>query len=415
MCGQCVQKCKGYFSIIDQGYDAYVAKRAERGLPDSVNEPLFAAYNTPHLNEVIAVLADPSKYTVVQAAPAVRVGIAEDFGLPLGALSAGKMAAAFRRLGFKKIYDTNFAADLTIMEEGTELVERVTKGGVLPMFTSCCPGWVRFIENEYPELTGHLSSCKSPQQMAGPVFKTYGAALDGVDPASVYTVSVMPCTAKTFEAAREEMKASGFKDVDTVITTRELAYLIKNAGIDFASLPDEPFDSPLGEYTGAGTIFGVTGGVMEAAVRTGYTLVTGKELSGKDVEIDAVRGTEGWRTANVKAGKLTLRLGIVTGLKNIVPVLEDLKAGNLAGMHFIEVMTCPEGCVSGGGQPKILDDQARAQAYAARRQSTFDHDAALPLRKSHESAAIKKIYAEFLEQPNGHKSHELLHTHYKTV
>jgi ferredoxin hydrogenase len=414
MCGQCVQQCKGYVPALEQGYGVYAKKRAERGLPESVREPLFAAYNMPHLNEVIAALADPAKHTIVQAAPAVRVGIAEDFGLPLGTLSAGKLAAAFRRLGFKKIYDTNFAADLTIMEEGTELVERVTKGGILPMFTSCCPGWVRFIENAYPELTGHLSSCKSPQQMAGAVFKTYGAKLDGVDPASVYTVSVMPCTAKTFEAARPEMNGSGFKDIDAVITTRELAWLLKHAGIDFASLPDEPFDEPLGEYTGAGTIFGVTGGVMEAAVRTGYTLITGKELSAKQVDIDAVRGTEGWRTANIKAGDLTLRLGVVTGLKNIVPVLEDLKAGNLAGMHFIEVMTCPEGCVSGGGQPKLVSGVYRAEAYAARRNATFLHDAELPKRKSHESAAIKKIYAEFLEKPNGHKSHELLHTHYKT-
>jgi ferredoxin hydrogenase len=415
MCGQCVQTCKGYLSALEHGYEAYTQKRTERGLPETVNEPLFAAYNVPHVNEVIAALADPAKYTIVQAAPAVRVGIAEDFGLPLGTLSAGKMAAAFKRLGFKKVYDTNFAADLTIMEEGTELIERVTKGGVLPMFTSCCPGWVRFIENTYPELTKHLSSCKSPQQMAGPVFKTYGAKLDGVDPASVFTVSVMPCTAKTFEAAREEMKASGFKDVDVVITTRELAYLIKHAGIDFASLPDEPFEEPMGEYTGAGTIFGVTGGVMEAAVRTGYVLITGKELTGKQVDIKPVRGTEGWRKADIKAGDLTLHLGIVTGLKNVIPVLEDLKAGKLEGMHFIEVMTCPEGCVSGGGQPKVVSNEYRAEAYAARRQSTFDHDAALPKRKSHESAAVKKIYAEFLEKPNGHKSHELLHTHYKSV
>ncbi|MDR1637351.1 MAG: [FeFe] hydrogenase, group A [Treponema sp.] len=415
MCGQCVQVCTGYVSALEQGYEAYSKKRAERGLPDTVNEPLFAAYNTSHVNEVIAALADPAKFTIVQAAPAVRVALSEDFGLPLGTLSAGKMAAAFRRLGFKQIYDTNFAADLTIMEEGTELVERVTKGGVLPMFTSCCPGWVRFIENAYPELTKHLSTCKSPQQMAGAVFKTCGATLNGVDPASVYTVSVMPCTAKAFEAAREEMKASGFRDIDVVITTRELAYIIKQAGIDFAALPDEPFDDPLGEYTGAGAIFGVTGGVMEAAVRTGYTLITGKELSGKSVDITPVRGTEGWRKANIKAGDLTLRLGVVTGLKNVIPVLEELKAGKLDGMHFIEVMTCPEGCVSGGGQPKLVSGAYRAEAYAARRESTFVHDRELPKRKSHESAAVTKIYAEFLEKPNSRKSHELLHTRYRTV
>ena len=414
MCGQCVQRCRGYLSALDHDRQLYIKKREERGLPPTVGEPLFAAYNTPRVNAVLAALADSSKWTIAQAAPAVRVGLAEDFGLPLGTLTPGKIAAAFRRLGFKKVYDTNFGADLTIMEEGSELVERVTKGGILPMFTSCCPAWVRFIENTYPELTKHLSTTKSPQQIAGPVFKTYGAKLDGKEPSSVVNVAVMPCTAKHFEASREEMRASGFKDIDVVITTRELAYLIKQAGIDFAGLADEPFDNPLGEYTGAGAIFGVTGGVMEAAIRTGYTLITGKELAGKDVDIIPVRGTEGWRTATIKAGNLDLKVGIVTGLKNVMPVLEDLKAGRLKDYHFIEVMTCPEGCVSGGGQPKLLSDEFRAEAYAARRSSSFLHDEKLPKRKSHESQAIKKIYAEFLEKPGGHKSHELLHTHYRT-
>jgi ferredoxin hydrogenase len=413
MCGQCVQKCKSYISLIDHGIDVYNKKREERCLPDTVKEPLFAAYNTSHVAEVIKALQDPSLFTVVQAAPAVRVGIAEDFGLPLGSLAAGKMAAAFHKLGFNRVYDTNFSADLTIMEEGTELVERVTKKGILPMFTSCCPGWVKFMETSYPQFTKHLSTCKSPQQMAGPVFKTYGAKLNGVDPAKVFNVSVMPCTCKTFEASREEMKASGYRDIDVVITTRELAYLIKNKGIDLAQLPDEPFDEPLGEYTGAGTIFGVTGGVMEAAIRTGYTLITGKELPDSAVDIHPVRGTEGFRTADIKVGDLILKVGVVTGLKNVEPVLEKLAAGTL-DLHFIEVMTCPEGCVSGGGQPKLLVDTDVKEAYANRRQASFDHDKALPKRKSHESGAIKKIYAEFLEKPNGHTSHHLLHTTYKT-
>ncbi|MDR2499450.1 MAG: [FeFe] hydrogenase, group A [Treponema sp.] len=410
MCGQCVQKCKSYISVFDHGLALYAQKRRERNLPDTLTEPLFAAYNVSHLDEVIAALQDPAKFTMVMAAPAVRVGIAEEFGLSLGTLAAGKMAAAFRRLGFKKVYDTNFTADLTIMEEGTELVSRVTKNGTLPMFTSCCPGWVKYMENNYPELTGHLSTCKSPQQMAGTVFKTYGAQINGVDPAKVFTVSVMPCTCKEFECSREEMRDSGYQDVDVVITTRELAYLIKKQGIDFRQLPEEEFDQPLGEYTGAGTIFGVTGGVMEAAIRTGYMLVTGKELA--DVDVLPVRGTEGFRTAEIKAGDLTLKVGVVTSLKNIEPVMEKLQAGTL-DLHFVEVMTCPEGCVSGGGQPKLLVDADKAEAYNNRRQATFDHDRALPKRKSHENPAITKIYADFLEKPNSHKAHELLHTRYK--
>ncbi|WP_010256494.1 [FeFe] hydrogenase, group A [Treponema primitia] len=411
MCGQCVQKCKSYVSLIDHGPEMYNKKREERMLPETVREPLFAAHNVSHLAELIKVLDDPSLFTIVQAAPAVRVGIAEDFGLPLGSLASGKMAAGLRRLGFKKVYDTNFSADLTIMEEGTELVKRVTEKGVLPMFTSCCPGWVRYMENTHPELTKHLSSCKSPQQMAGAVFKTYGAKLDAVEGAKVYNVSVMPCTCKTFEAAREEMNSSGWQDIDVVITTRELGYLLKYKGIDLATMPDEEFDMPLGEYTGAGAIFGVTGGVMEAAIRTGYTLITGKEL--KDVDINAVRGNEGFRRAEIKAGDLTLKVGVVTNLKNIDPVIEQLQAGTLDA-HFVEVMTCPEGCISGGGQPKLLSDTDTAEAYQSRRKATYDHDKALPKRKSHESGAIKKIYAEFLEKPNGHKSHELLHTSYKS-
>jgi ferredoxin hydrogenase len=410
MCGQCVQKCKGYLSPVDHGIEAYAKKRAERGLPETVFEPLFAAHNVCHLNEVTAALKDSSVYTMVMAAPAVRVALAEDFGMPLGSLSAGKMAAAFRKLGFSKVYDTNFTADLTIMEEGTELVSRVTGGGVLPMFTSCCPAWVRHLENTHPELTKHLSSCKSPQQMAS-IFKTYGAKINNIDPKKIFVVSVMPCTCKEFESSRPEMNASGFRDVDVVITSRELAYLIKSAGIDFTALKDEEFDHPLGEYTGAGAIFGVTGGVMEAAIRTGYLLVTGKELT--DVDITPVRSTEGWRTANIQAGDLTLKIGVVTGLKNVEPVLEMLQEGKLAGYHFIEVMTCPEGCVSGGGQPKMLVDADVPEAYKNRRKATFDHDKALPKRKSHENEGIKKIYAEFLEKPNSHKSHELLHTHYK--
>lgn len=409
MCGQCVQKCKSYVSIVTHGEEAYAKVRKERNLPETVEEPLFAAYNVCHLDEVKKALADPNVVTMVQAAPAVRVAIAEDFGAPLGTLAAGKMAAALRKIGFDYVYDTNFSADLTIMEEGTELISRVTKGGVLPMFTSCCPAWVTYLERNYPELKAHLSSCKSPQQMLGAVFKTYGAQINNIDPAKIFSVSVMPCTCKEFECSREEMKDSGYQDVDVVITTRELAYLIKEMGIDFNALPDEEFDSPLGDYTGAGNIFGVTGGVMEAAIRTGYELITKKPIP--DVNVTAVRSTEGFRTANIQVGDLTLKVGVVTGLKNVVPVLEAVKAGTL-DLHFIEVMTCPEGCVSGGGEPKLLEDTDREEAYAARRQSTFAHDENLPLRKSHENPSIKKIYEDYLKEPNGHVSHHLLHTEY---
>ena len=411
MCGQCVQKCKSYVSLITHGTGAYEKVRAERGLPETVKEPLFAAHNVSHIQEVKAALADPNVVTMVQSAPAVRVAIGEDFGDPLGTLAAGKLAAALRRIGFNYVYDTNFTADLTIMEEGTELISRVTKGGVLPMMTSCCPAWVSYLERNYPELAPHLSSCKSPQQMMGAVMKTYGAELNKVEPAKLFSVSVMPCTCKEFECSREEMRDSGYQDVDAVLTTRELAWLIKDMGIDWNALPDEEFDNPLGDYTGAGNIFGVTGGVMEAAIRTGYELITGQPIP--ELNVTPVRGTEGFRTANIQVGELTLKVGVVTGLKNVVPVMEAIKAG-ACDLHFIEVMTCPEGCVSGGGQPKLLLDSDKAEAYAARRANTFVHDENLPLRKSHENPSITKIYSEFLQEPNSHKSHELLHTHYCT-
>ncbi len=383
--------------------------KKERGIPDCVNEPLFAAHAVCNLDKVKAALADKSKFTVVQCAPAVRVAIAEEFGAELGSLTPGKLAAALHAVGFDRVYDTNFPADVTIMEEGTELVKRVTEGGVLPMFTSCCPAWVKFLENNYPELKEHLSSAKSPQQIGGAIFKTYGAQLENKDGSSIYSVSVMPCTCKEFECERPEMKDSGYRDVDVAITTRDLAWLLKDADIDWTALKEAAFDQPLGLYTGAGTIFGVTGGVMEAAIRTGYELITGQPIP--EVEVTAVRGTEGFRTSTIKAGDLELRVGVVTGLKNVLPVLEAVKNGSL-NLHFIEVMTCPEGCVSGGGQPKLLMDTDREQAYAARREATFVHDRALPYRKSHENPAIKRIYEEFLEAPNSHIAHHLLHTTY---
>lgn len=409
MCGQCVQKCKSYVSILTHGKDAYEKVKKERNIPDSVQEPLFAAHAVCNLNKVKEAIADPDKFTVVQCAPAVRVAIAEEFGADLGSLTPGRLAAALRALGFDRIYDTNFPADLTIMEEGTELIKRIKEGGVLPMFTSCCPAWVKFLENNYPELKDHLSTAKSPQQMGGAVFKSYGASLEKLDGSRIYSVAVMPCTCKEFECQRPEMRDSGYQDVDVAITTRDLAWLIKEQGIDWNHLEDEDFDQPLGEYTGAGTIFGVTGGVMEAAIRTGYELVTGEPIP--DVEVTAVRGTEGFRTSKIKVGDLELKVGVVTGLKNVMPVLEAVKSGVLT-LDFIEVMSCPAGCISGGGQPKLLMDTDREEAYRTRREATFTHDRQLPYRKSHENPAIKKIYDEFLEEPNSHIAHHLLHTSY---
>ena len=408
-CGQCVQKCKSYVSVLSHGKDAYERVKKERHIPDCVQEPLFDAHAVCDVDKVKAALTDKEKFTIVQCAPAVRVAIAEEFGEELGSLTPGKLSAALHALGFDRVYDTNFPADVTIMEEGTELVKRITEGGVLPMFTSCCPAWVKFLENNYPELKDHLSSAKSPQQIGGAIFKTYGAQLEGKTGADIYSVSVMPCTCKEFECSRPEMKDSGYQDVDVAITTRDLAWMIRDMGIDWNSLEEMDFDRPLGVYTGAGAIFGVTGGVMEAAIRTGYELVTGQPIP--DVEVTAVRGTEGFRTSTLKVGDLNLKVGVVTGLKNVIPVLEAVKNGTL-DLHFIEVMTCPEGCVSGGGQPKMLMDTDQKEAYAARREAIFAHDRELPYRKSHENPAIKKVYEEFLEEPNSHIAHHLLHTTY---
>jgi iron-only hydrogenase group A len=409
VCGQCVQICSAYASIFDEEIAPRAQKIVERGLLPSVKEPLFAAFYRGDAPRVKEALAEPSLFKMVQCAPAVRVAIAEEFGMPLGSLAPGKMAAALRRVGFDRVYDTNFTADLTIMEEGSELIQRVTGGGTLPMFTSCCPAWVKYVEQTYPELIPHLSSCKSPQQMAGALFKTYGAEIDGVEQSKVLSVSVMPCTCKKFECDRPEMQDSGNRDVDVVLTTRELAQLIKDAGIDFVNLPEEDFDKPLGNYTGAGTIFGATGGVMEAALRTGYELITKQAIA--EVKLAFVRGGEGVRTAKVEVGDLTLKIAVVSGLKNVKAVLEQVKSGT-ADYHFIEVMTCPVGCVSGGGQPKVLVPGDKGAAYSNRTCSTYLHDENLEFRKSHDNPDVQKLYAEFLGEPLGHQSHHLLHTKY---
>lgn len=409
MCGQCIQICSAYASVFEE-YPTSRAKRLlERNMPATLTEPLFAVYNSSDLPKVKKALANAAKVTMVQCAPAVRVSIAEEFGMPLGSLVPGKLATALRQLGFNKIYDTNFAADLTIMEEGSELVQRITERGPLPMFTSCCPAWVKFVESEYPELIPHLSSCKSPQQMAGALFKTYGAEKDGIEPQSIYSVAIMPCTCKKFEAERPEMNASGYQDVDAVLTVRELAYLIKEAGIDFNSLSESSFDKPLGMYSGAGHLFCATGGVMEAAIRTAYEMITDEPIP--DINVEYVRGGQGIRRGIVDAGDLKVKTVVVSGLKNVVPILEEMKQGN-ADFHFMEVMTCPVGCVSGGGQPKMLLPKDNAVSYKNRISSTYHHDEGQTYRKSHENPEIKAIYRNFLGEPLGHKSHHLLHTAY---
>ncbi|MBP7247957.1 MAG: [FeFe] hydrogenase, group A [Negativicutes bacterium] len=408
-CGQCIQAC----NVQLRNNDLRAQKLEERGMLPNATEPLFAAYQMNQV-QVVKEAVDSKKYfNVVHCAPSVRVGIAEEFGMPAGTLAPGKMFAALRRLGFDRVYDTNFGADITIMEEAAEFLDRVTHPGAhgpLPMTTSCCPGWVKYIEAEHPDLIPHLSSCKSPVGMISPLIKTYGAAQNGVDPASIYTTIIMPCTAKAFEVERPEMNASGFQDTDAVLTTRELAQWIKAEGIDFMNLPDEEVDQLLGEYTGAGNIFGASGGVMEAALRTAYETVTGKDLP--RLEFDEVRGGEGIRKATVQMGDKTVRVAVVAGLQHVNEALEQIRNGT-ADFDFMEVMACPNGCISGGGQPKLPPaPAAKKAALEARTANMYAHDKNLPLRKCHENPMIKKVYAEFLGEPLGEKSHELLHTHF---
>lgn len=408
-CGRCVQKCKGYITDFRNNSQLYNEIKRERNLPENVKEPLFAAHSVCRIEQVMAALKDPKVFTMVACAPAVRVAIAEEFNHRFGTLSNGKLAAALKSLKFDRVYDTDFTADLTIMEEGSELIERVTNGGILPMFTSCCPAWVSYLEKNRPNLIGHLSSCKSPQQMMGALMKTYAAKAENIKPEDVFTVSIMPCTAKSYESDREEMCDSGYKDVDVVLTTRELAYLIKNMAIDFDGLEEESFDAPLGEFTGAGVIFGVTGGVMEAAVRTGYELITGSAI--ENIDVQEVRSDHGIKKAVIRCADIKLRVGVVTGLEGIESLLDAVEGG-YSDLDFVEVMTCPTGCVSGGGQPKLLVDTMLDEAYEARRASLLEMDSRREHRKSHENDSVKKIYDDFLEKPLGEKSHHLLHTTY---
>ena len=375
--------------------------------------PVGALTEKDDTQKVWNALADDSKHVVVQFSPAVRIAISEEFGLPMGTISTGKLVAALRRMGFNKVFDTNWSADLTIMEEGNELLHRLQNGGTLPMITSCSPGWVKFCENHFPGELDHLSSAKSPQQMFGAMVKTYYPQTDGLNAADIYSVSIMPCTAKKFEAARPEMNSSGYQDVDAVITVREIARMIKQAGIDFVNLPEEECDAPMGLGTGAATIFGTTGGVMEAALRTVYEVVVGKELP--KLELEEVRGTMGEiKEATIDLNGTPVKVAVVNTLARAKEIMKQVEAGT-ADYTFIEIMACPNGCVGGGGTP-IVDALTRTlltEDYRAlRAKGLYNDDANLPLRKSHDNPFIKAAYENFLGEPLGHKAHELLHTHY---
>ena len=372
--------------------------------------PVGALYEKDSTKKVWALLSDPAKHVVVQPAPAVRAALGEEFGMPIGTAVTGKLAAALRRLGFDKVFDTDFAADLTIMEEANELVERITGGGVLPMITSCSPGWIKFCETYHPDFIPNLSSCKSPHEMLGAMIKTYYARKEGIDPKDIAVVSVMPCTAKKFEADRPELGHDGMADVDAVITTRELARMIKEAGIDFNMLPDSDFDPLMGESTGAGVIFGATGGVMEAALRTAYETITGETL--KDVNFTQVRGVKGIKEAAIQIGDKTVNVAVVSGTGNASKLFEQIRKGEKEYV-FIEIMACPGGCVNGGGQPIVSSTvKMTCDIRAERAKALYGEDEGKPIRKSHENPEIKQIYADFLKQPGSHLAHELLHTHY---
>jgi len=367
--------------------------------------PVGAIVEKDDTQKVWDAIYDPSKHVIVQTAPAVRVALGDAFNLPKGSVVTGQMVAALRRLGFDKIFDTNFTADLTILEEGNELIKRVTEGGTLPMITSCSPGWINFIEGRYDHLLDHLSTCKSPQQMFGALSKSYYAEKMGLDPKDIYTVSIMPCTAKKYEATRPEMVTNGVPEVDAVLTTRELARMISSAGIDFVGLEEDQFDNPFGIGTGAGAIFGATGGVMEAALRTAYEVITGKGLP--SLNFTEVRGLDGIKESTVHIDGLDLKIAVAHGLSNAKILLKQIEKGE-SPYHFIEVMACPGGCIGGGGQPI----KSTMDVKAKRIEAIYDIDEDLPLRKSHKNPDVMKLYAEYLGEPLGHKSHDLLHTHY---
>ena len=423
LCRRCVAACNNQaVSVIGanaRGFDTCITAPFERNLQEYaciscgqciVTCPTGALRERDDTAKVLEAINDPDKYVVVQTAPAVRAAIAEEFGNPIGTNGEGKMVAALRRLGFDKVFDTNFTADLTIMEESNELIERITNGGTLPMITSCSPGWIKFCEFNYPEQLDHLSTCKSPQQMFGATIKTWYAEKFGIDPAKIVSVSVMPCTAKKFEIGRDDQNAAGYPDLDITITTRELARMIKGAGINFNMLPEEEFDSPLGEGSGAAVIFGATGGVMEAALRTAVEKITGKTLD--NVEFTEVRGMEGVKEAAYTVGDLTVKVAVASGTKNAKTLMEQVKNGT-SEYQFIEIMACPGGCINGGGQPIVHANVRNFDDYKAKRAAVlYNIDKENANRKSHDNTAVKRVYEEFFGEPGSHKAHEILHTSY---
>ena len=424
LCRRCVAVCEqvqgiGVIGANQRGFATNIGSAFEMGLGEtscvSCGQciavcPTGALYEKSCIDDVLAAIHDPKKHVIVQTAPAVRAGLGEEFGYPIGTDVQGKMAAALRRIGFDKVFDTNFSADLTIMEEAHEFIERVQNGGVLPLITSCSPGWVKYCEHYFPEMTRNLSSCKSPQQMFGAIAKSYYAEKMGIDPKDIVSVSVMPCTAKKFEIGRPDEDASGYPDVDYSMTTRELARMIKKLGIRFCDLPDEEFDAPLGIGTGAAVIFGATGGVMEAALRTAVETLTGEELP--SVDFTQVRGTEGIKEATYEVAGMEVKVAVASGLANARKLLNMVKNGE-AQYHFIEIMGCPGGCVNGGGQPQQPGFVRNTTDIRALRASVlYQLDENNPIRKSHENPAIKELYATYLGKPGSEKAHHLLHTTY---
>ena len=424
LCRRCVAVCRkvqevGVIAPVRRGFSTHIGSAFEESLAEAncvacgqcvAVCPVGALHEREEIDNVRAAINDPEKVVVVAAAPAVRAAIGEEFGYPIGTNTEGKMFTAMRMLGFDKVFDVNFGADLTIMEEANELLERVKEHDTLPMFTSCSPGWIRFIEYYYPELIPNLSTCKSHMQMFGATVKTYWAQKEGIDPKNIYVVGVMPCTAKKFEKTRDHENASGYPDIDAVLTTRELAKMIKNSGILYNELPDGTFDNPLGEFTGAGVIFGATGGVMEAALRTAAEKLTGKPLD--KVDFKEVRGVKGIKEAEYDLNGTKVKVAVASGLTNAKELCEKIKKGE-CDYTFVEVMCCPGGCVNGGGQP-IQSAYTRRQVdlRAKRAKALYDEDKKAEIRKSHENPAILQLYKDFFGAPGSHRAHEILHTNY---
>ena len=420
MCRRCETACNviqtvGVLSGVGRGFEAVVAPAGLKPLVETECVfcgqcvqacPVGALTEMDYKYPVWRMLNDPAKTVVVQTAPAVRVAIGEEFGMAPGPVSTGKMVAALRKLGFDKVFDTDFAADLTIMEETTELIERVKSGENLPILTSCCPGWVKFLEHQFPDLIYMPSTAKSPQQMFGAIAKSYYAEKIGVRPEDLIVVSVMPCLAKKYEASREEFSHNGVPDVDIVISTRELADMIREAGIQFSQLEDQEYDSPLGESTGAAVIFGATGGVLEAALRTAADWLAGQDL--QEIDFTAVRGIRGIKEATVNIAGIELHVAICSGLGNARKLLNKIQRGE-ADYQAIEIMACPGGCLNGGGQPY---HHGHGQILSKRLEALYRDDKNAPIRKSHQNPSIRKLYAEFLGEPGSHFAHKLLHTHY---